>query len=190
MHPGAPHPGAECDCSGFVAWILGLSRQTDHPLYRRVNGGWINTDAMSADILDTAGLLRACEPQPGAVVVYPGPPRRSVGHCGVVVEAVDGQPTRVIHCSSGNYRRYQDAIQVTGPEVFQTQPDTVYGWYVGVDRPEGEPEPITDCEMILDVPVTAAAPPPEPVPTAEGSQATGWPLRVLRAILGFLGRRA
>lgn len=152
MHPGSPIPGASCDCSGFVSWCLGVSRQTDHPLYQRINGGWINTDAMVADIGDAAGLFRSCEPEPGAVVVYPGPPARAVGHCGIVVATEDGRATQVLHCSSGNWRQHGHAIRITGPGVFDRQADAVYGWFTGVDRPMGELTPIIDHDVLLDVP--------------------------------------
>lgn len=38
----------EADCSGFVDWCLRFSqsRKVDHPLYKRVNGGWFETTAI------------------------------------------------------------------------------------------------------------------------------------------------
>ena len=74
MNPRGESPGNvanECDCSGFVCWALGMSRQTDHPLYVRFNGGWINTDAMVHDAQSSTGFFtRIPEPRVGSIVVY------------------------------------------------------------------------------------------------------------------------
>ena len=42
-------PVAECDCSGYICWALGISRETNHPLYEKFNGGGINADAIVMD---------------------------------------------------------------------------------------------------------------------------------------------
>ena len=121
-----------CDCSGFVSWALGISRQTDHPLFVNFNGGWINTNAMVFDAAQVTGLFRpATLLMPGVILVFPGGALHKVGHCGIVTRmAPNGMPAAVIHCSSGNSKR-GDAIQETPPQVFQ-QPDTIAIWYEGL----------------------------------------------------------
>lgn len=128
MHPEAAHPwdnerGRHSDCSGFVAWCCGYSRFTHDTWYANRNGGWINTDAIRADGLDAGGLFTAvAKAQPGDIIVFPGGvPGHSIGHVGVI-SAVDsnGKPTRVIHCSAGNYRTALDAVRETGAELFAT----------------------------------------------------------------------
>ena len=143
MNPRAASPANisnECDCSGFVCWALGLSRQTDHPLYVRFNNGWINTDAMVYDARATTGFFsEIAEPKVGAIVVYGSrPPSRKVGHVGIVtaVQRIAGvvTATKVLHCSHGNHTRKRDAICETEPTVFR-KPDTVVAWYEGIDLP-------------------------------------------------------
>jgi LysM repeat protein len=109
-----------CDCSGFVSWCYGRSRKTDHPLYLKFNGGWINTDAMVNDARRESGFFRHLSgPRVGCIVVFPGPPLRKIGHVGIVTEvnAAGTAVTKVIHCSAGNGRK-GDAIQETSAAVF------------------------------------------------------------------------
>jgi cell wall-associated NlpC family hydrolase len=111
IDPNSPTPASvdnACDCSGFVCWCLGISRKTDHPLYVRFNGGWINTDAIVHDANQPTGFFRKIdEPKVGCLVVFPSKkPRRPYGHVGIVTEVREGKVTKVIHCSSGNFRRY------------------------------------------------------------------------------------
>lgn len=61
----------------------------------------------------------------------------AIGHVGIItaVHELPGdlgvaqvpEVKSVIHCSSGNYRKYGDAIRETGPEVFNV-PGVTYGW--------------------------------------------------------------
>ncbi|MBI5100307.1 MAG: CHAP domain-containing protein [Nitrospirae bacterium] len=125
----------ECDCSGYAAWCLGLSRMTDNPVYQKFNGGWINTDAIVYDANTPVGIFETLEtPIPGCLIVYPGSSPKSVGHVGIVTETSgEGEVIKVIHCSSGNYKRTGDAIQETGPAVFKARENTIYAWYAGMD---------------------------------------------------------
>ncbi len=136
IDPKAPTPASvdnACDCSGFVCWCLGISRKTDHPFYVRLNGGWINTDAIVRDALEPVGFFRRLEnPKVGCLIVFPSKrPQRPYGHVGIVTEVQAGKVSKVIHCSSGNYRRYRDAIRETPPTVFQV-PDCLFAWYEGL----------------------------------------------------------
>src|SRR5262245_64133161 len=119
----APTPGNsenECDCSGFVCWVLGVSRyQPQFAWLKKLNGGWMNTDGIWWDgTRENTGFFDRSSgtEMPGNVIVYPslgtakklssaaakGP---DIGHVGIVTA-----PGRVIHCSSGNFRKYGDSI--------------------------------------------------------------------------------
>lgn len=144
----------KCDCSSFVCWCLGLSKfQPFEWLESNLHpggeyGGWYNTDGIWWDIVkEPTGFFREMStPRPGTIICYPASwvtrghawwitndQRRGrlpkIGHVGIVVEADKntGAITKVVHCSNGNYRRTGDAIQVTGPAVFNV-PGVVYGW--------------------------------------------------------------
>lgn len=132
----APHPWDEtgaCDCSGFVCWVLGISRyQPMFSFLKVMNGGWMNTDGMVCDALNPTGYFEPVVDVPliGDLIVYPSgwyakvlkennrstAPR--IGHVGVVSSVLGGRAVSVIHCSSGNYRQHSDAIQETNPTMF------------------------------------------------------------------------
>ena len=121
----------DCDCSGFVCWALGISRQTSHPLYVDFNGGWINTDAMCLDGSRSSGLFELRETAGvGALIIYPGG-KKGVGHVGIVTGIQGNLATKALHCSVGNYRKGGDAIAETATAVFQ-RPDARFLWYCGV----------------------------------------------------------
>lgn len=124
-----PSDNGLCDCSGFVCWVLGLSRKTTIPYYK-IFGGWIYTDSMEADVNATAGIFdRLSKPEPGCIVVYGA--KEKIGHVGLVSEVADGKMIKVIHCSSGNSRNFNGhSIQETAPTVFE-RPDALWGKFVG-----------------------------------------------------------
>lgn len=134
------HEGT-CDCSGYVAWALGISRyQPGNPFYKTFNGGWVNTDAMAADGKSPFGFFAALEkPKPGCVIVYPSnKPKLAYGHTGIVT-AMGGPAqfagiSRVIHCASGNSREGRSAVLETLPLAFYGAGKLVsYLWYAGVE---------------------------------------------------------
>ena len=137
INPASPSPANlnhECDCSGYVCWCLGISRQTNHPLYVNFNGGWINTDAMVHDGKHQSGFFEQIStPKVGCLIVFPSfPPTVKVGHVGIVTAvSAAGAVTKVIHCSKGNFTNFQDAVRETAPNVFNN-PRTIYVWYAGV----------------------------------------------------------
>lgn len=108
----APFVDEMCDCSGFVAWCLGIDRYQPG----KVSGGdWIETTQVYVDAQDDAGLfVRTMVPRPGDVIVYPDRKGKQ-GHIGVVSEVEDGKVSKVIHCASSNKN---GAVQETGPDVF------------------------------------------------------------------------
>lgn len=122
-----PTRDGKCDCSGFVCWVLGLSRKTKIPFYQP--GGWIYTDSMVEDINRNAGIFdRLAIPEVGCIVVYGA--GKKIGHVGIVSEVENGKMKKVIHCSSGNYASFGDAIQETSPRVFE-RADALWGRFVG-----------------------------------------------------------
>jgi cell wall-associated NlpC family hydrolase len=130
MFPGDALPSRDglCDCSGFVCWVLHLSRQTTIPFYKKY-GGWIFTDSMVDDVNSSSGIFeRITVPQPGCIVVYGAGSK--IGHVGIVSEVANGAMKKVIHCSSGNSRTFNAAIQETPPTVFN-RPDALWGRFVG-----------------------------------------------------------
>lgn len=140
MNPRSESPADannECDCSGFVCWAFGISRQTDHPLYVRFNGGWINTNAMVHDAGSPTGFFtRLAEPRVGSIIVYGAkPPSRRVGHVGIVTAVkTDGgvaRVARVLHCSHGNHARTAEALGETDAAAFR-KADTICAWFEGV----------------------------------------------------------
>lgn len=135
-----PASGAACDCTGFLAWVLRISRKVDHPLYVRVNGGWFETTAIFEDGRQASGYFEPLtKPRPGAFLVY-GDYRGSDGqmhdgHIGLVTDA-NGKPgaagaTQVVHCSFGGWKRHGDAIRETDSAIWQARPSLIV-WHVSV----------------------------------------------------------
>lgn len=117
-----------CDCSGFVCWVLGLSRKTSIPFNKQF-GGWIFTDSMAADINSSAGIFeKIITPTPGCIVVFGA--GKAIGHVGIVTEVSEGVMKKVIQCSSGNSKKYNAAIQETSLAIFD-RADTLWGRFVG-----------------------------------------------------------
>ena len=131
MKPELPLPTSDnlCDCSGFVCWALGLSRKSEIPFYK-AKGGWIYTDSMVADVNSPSGIFEKINtPEVGCIVVYGA--GAQIGHVGFVSEVTNGKMTKVIHCSSGNDKKFSDSIQETSPAVFN-RADALWGRFVQV----------------------------------------------------------
>lgn len=135
--------GVKNDCSGFASWCLRFSesRKVDHPLYKSVNGGWFETTAIHRDGVESTGYFRQLESaEPGALLVYPdyiGSDGKSHdGHIGIVVDAsgkgIQGVK-KIVHCSLGNYKKTQDAIQVTDAQPWLAKKNSIIVWLEGLD---------------------------------------------------------
>lgn len=132
--------GVTSDCTGFLAWVLRISRKVDHPLYQKVNGGWFETTAIFADGKQATGYFDPITaPKPGAFLVYGdyiGSDGRSHdGHIGLVTETngrtgIDGVKG-VIHCSLGGWRNHGDAIRETDAAIWKARPSLII-WREGV----------------------------------------------------------
>lgn len=145
----SPTPGDEqscCDCSGFVAWVFQYYRyQPTFAWLRALNGGWMNTDGIYEDTRQPTGLWsRSDEPRAGDVLVYPsrgyarkqalGADGPTMGHVGVIVHEAPG--TKVVHCSSGNQRKFDRAIAETDAEVLLRVPYVIAARFTGIDEEE------------------------------------------------------
>lgn len=137
MSPTASTPGAECDCSGALAYWLGVSRFVRQWNPRWPFGEWLESSAIVRDAWSALGEFelvtrsdanRRAEPvrasegwplcRPGDVLAW-GDSGRKQGHVGLV-SRVDyaGRVLSVVHCSKGNERKLGDAIAETSPDVF------------------------------------------------------------------------
>lgn len=118
-----PTRNGRCDCSGFAAWAIGISRyQYDKGKKWSKAIPWIETTAIVKDAIGPQKLFRQIPyPVVGALVVYPDRKILGVwlqGHVGIATEIRDARSFDVAHCSVGNDKK-GDAIQVTGGDLFQ-----------------------------------------------------------------------
>ena len=131
MKPELQSPTSDnfCDCSGFVCWVLGISRKTTSSFYEKF-GGWIYTDSMVADINSSAGIFEKLNtPEVGCIIVYGA--GNKIGHVGIVSEVDNGKMSKVIHCSKGNDTNYNDSIKETNPSGFN-RIDSLWGRFTDV----------------------------------------------------------
>jgi len=107
-----PHDAALCcDCSGFVAWCIFMSRSLEATgKDKRFGMGWIETTNIYRDAMGPERLFRQIEdPVPGCGVVYPDKGGED-GHVGIVSSVQPSGAFTVVDCSSGQYRRTRQAI--------------------------------------------------------------------------------
>ncbi len=106
----------ECDCSGFVAWAVGIPRELPPG-----SNHWFFTDSIwGGGSPVKPGLFSQMElPQsvPGDLLVYPHS-GDAPGHVGIIAQVDHNRPSMVIHCSHGNFAHFGDAVRVTDPAVF------------------------------------------------------------------------
>ena len=113
---------SECDCSGFVAWAIGIPRELPPR-----SGKWLQTTTYwegGGDVGDGLFDLTApAQAQPGDLYVYPDGGEKQ-GHMGIISEVQNGKPLKVFHCSKGNDTHHGDAIWETDAAVFTNHPKT------------------------------------------------------------------
>lgn len=109
----------ESDCSGFVAWALGIHRVI-----------WLDTSGIVR--MATAPLFRAMplgDAQTADFLVYPdytdANGQHHNGHVGLVSEVGPTGAEKAVHCSLGNWRRESDAILETGVDLWISNPATI-----------------------------------------------------------------
>jgi len=116
----------KCDCSGFVAWAIGIPREFPPGSTR-----WLDTDAYwngGGAAAHAAGfpLLRNITPadaEPGDLIVYPDQGSHQ-GHMGMISGVDQDGELKVIHCSKGNFTHFGDATRETDSAVWKIQPKT------------------------------------------------------------------
>lgn len=116
-------PLKRIDCSGFVAWCLGIDRY--QPLTNNgMVGDWIETTAIFEDATHR-GKMFSAQPRngamPGDLYVYGDHAtmrNKFEGHVGLISEVDTGLITKVIHASHGNQVKFGSAINETPPDVF------------------------------------------------------------------------
>lgn len=113
-----PTRNGQCDCSGFVAWCIGMDRwQGRHKKPWKSLIPWIETTAIVKDAKGAQKLFTTIEtPVPGCLVVY-GDRFGKQGHVGIVDNVTSKTVFEVVHCSKGNDRA-GDAIQRTSGALF------------------------------------------------------------------------
>jgi hypothetical protein len=126
-----PAPAGKCDCTGFLAWAFGISRELDNPYYKQLNGGWFETSAIYKDIQSPYGIFSQLDkPQVGAVAVY-GDSGGHEGHIGLITEVKNGKVQKVIHCSCSAWKDDGDAIAENAIKALTDNPAVRYGWFSG-----------------------------------------------------------
>lgn len=117
LHPedGFPTKNGFCDCSGFVSWVIGVSRfqgDKDKPWSRSIP--WIETTLIYNDATGPQRMFKQIpSPVPGCFVVYPDRKVLKVhveGHIALVTR-VNGTQFDVIDCSSSKGGKVKEAIR-------------------------------------------------------------------------------
>jgi peptidoglycan hydrolase-like protein with peptidoglycan-binding domain len=116
----------ECDCSGFIAWAIGIPRELPPG-----SGRWLDTDAYwngGGSAAKAAGFplfrnVAAADGEPGDVIVYPDQGGHQ-GHIGIISDVKENGQLRVIHCSRGNWKHFGDATRETDSAVWDIQAKT------------------------------------------------------------------
>jgi Putative peptidoglycan binding domain/CHAP domain len=116
----------KCDCSGFIAWAIGIPREFPPGSQR-----WLDTDAYwngGGAAAKAAGFpllqqVAAAAAQPGDLIVYPDQGGHQ-GHIGIISDINENGQLRVIHCSKGNFTHFGDATRETDSHVWDIQAKT------------------------------------------------------------------
>ena len=118
FHPqdSVPTRNGFCDCSGWLAWVLGMSRyQGDKGKSFSNNFPWVETSAIYRDAKrDNYVFVEIPVPVPGCVVVYPDHKVLGVrreGHTGLVIEVLSNGKIMTIDCSSSNGGKTKESIR-------------------------------------------------------------------------------
>src|ERR1044072_2079543 len=115
-----------CDCSGFIAWAIGIPRE-----FPPGSGRWLDTDAYwngGGGGAKGAGFpllktVAAAEAEAGDLIVYPDQ-GGSQGHIGMISGVDNHGELKVIDCSKGNWRKFGDATRETDSAVWKIQSKT------------------------------------------------------------------
>lgn len=116
----------KCDCSGFIAWSIGIPRE-----FPPGSNRWLDTDAYwngGGAAAKAAGFpllqnVAAADAEPGDLIVYPDQGGKQ-GHIGIISGVDNHGELKVIHCSKGNFRKFGDATRETDSAVWKIQSKT------------------------------------------------------------------
>ncbi len=107
LHPADPLPSrdGQCDCSGFVAWVLGRSRNPATAPKLPAWPWWLSTDSVFADANGANVLFTKLDhPVPGCLAVYADwkdpDGKHHEGHIAVVA---DPAKHTVVDCSDSGH---------------------------------------------------------------------------------------
>jgi hypothetical protein len=119
LHPWqVPRDGSRMDCSETACYAVGVSKLTNEPLYKRVNGGWRNCAAIIVDAKSTEGVFtRVTEPKPGYLYVW-AVPGTTDAHVGIIETVENGKVTGVIDCSSYHQKTKGYAVARRSPSLW------------------------------------------------------------------------
>jgi peptidoglycan hydrolase-like protein with peptidoglycan-binding domain len=122
VDPTTPSLTKACDCSGFVAWAIGIPRELPPG-----SGKWLSTDQYWSGGGNVGhGLFNrvsVADALPGDLYVYPDSGGQQ-GHIGIIKVVRNGKPDKVIHCSSGGWKNYGEAVRETDCTVFANHPNS------------------------------------------------------------------
>mgnify|MGYP002639546124 FL=1 len=118
----------ECDCSGFMAFCLGLSRKPSTAFQVKGRQYWFSTDSMVAAGKEGLFFREVGSLTPGSIVAYPDRNRDgkvTQGHTAYVSEIRNGIPFGY-DCSSSQSRKTGDAIKLRSLAFFNRRKTTVW----------------------------------------------------------------
>lgn len=116
----------QADCTGYFWGCLGISRKINHPLYKKVNGGWGDTTAIHRDINEATGYFRKIpKPIVGAVGVKPDK-NGGQGHIVIARQIKADGTVMIVDCSSSNPKG--KAVQLRPLPSSMKGKDVVWGW--------------------------------------------------------------
>ena len=120
-----PTRNGQCDCSGFVAWVLGVSRV---PKLTRL--WWIETTRIHSDATKKQKVfVQIPKPVPGCLVVYPDyvlDGKHKEGHVAIVSDVNPIGGIEIIDCSIGNYKATGEAIYKRDGAFFLRNKKTIF----------------------------------------------------------------
>lgn len=118
MNPDNPTPASptwKCDCSGFVSWVLHMSRKP-----KVTRWWWIETTNVYKDATGRQKVfVKIDKPVPGCIVVYPDRSGHE-GHIGIVSE-IRKTGYDVIDCSGSKNGIYEHS-----GAAFMTKANTIF----------------------------------------------------------------
>lgn len=110
----------ECDCSGFAAWLMEISRKP-----KLTRWWWIETTNIWRDATGKEKVFRQLrKPEVGCFIVYPDKHGRQ-GHIAMVSDVDTLGGIKIIDCSSSNSRQ-GDAIKERSGNWMRAMPNAIY----------------------------------------------------------------